>query len=385
MGMSAKQVVRVVVIDDSITMRTLYRTMLAGCADIVLAGEAEDGSSGIKLVQELRPDLVLLDVTMPGMNGLDVLSRLHAISPRLPVMMCSTLTQRGAAVTLDALFRGAADYVAKPIAQGAPGVVQDEFRALLLSRIRALCTRLPLELPVAIDPVRSMVLEAAQPLQPIAPGVVVIGASTGGPQALEVVLSAIPADFSVPILIAQHIPPLFVPLLAERLQKQCPLRVREAVEGVSLCEGNVWIARGDWHLRIQASEADAPSQEHPRAVMHMEQDAPIRYCRPSVDALFISAARTFGAATLAVVLTGMGSDATDGARIVRAAGGTVLAQDAKTSTIWGMPGSVVQAGLANAVLPLGWIATELVYRAGRLHKQGASFSDTPCKDAVRVP
>ena len=385
MRTSTQQPVRVVVIDDSITMRTLYRNLLTGCGDIVLAGEAEDGPSGLKLVQEIHPDLVLLDVTMPGMNGLDVLSRLHEMAPHLPVMMCSTLTQRGAAVTLDALFRGAADYIAKPVAQGAPGVVQDEFRTLLLSRIRALCTRLPMELPAVADPVRSMVLESAQPTQATPPGVVVIGASTGGPQALEAVLTAIPEDFPVPILIAQHIPPLFVPLLAERLQKHCPLRVREAVEGEPLSEGNVWIARGDWHLRIQRDTASTQEQTLSRAVMHLEQDAPIRYCRPSADALFISAARTFAAATLAVVLTGMGSDATDGARAVRAAGGVVLAQDAETSTIWGMPGSVVQAGLANAVLPLGWIAAEIVRRAGSFNKQERPLGASMGKDAVRVP
>ena len=385
MRMSAKDPVRVVVIDDSITMRTVYRNLLSGGGDIVLAGEAQDGPSGLKLVQERQPDLVLLDVNMPGMNGLDVLSQLHAMAPRLPVVMCSTLTQRGAAFTLDALFRGAADYVPKPVAQGAAGAAMEEFRALLLHRIRALCLRLPIEVPAVADPVRSMVLQAARPAEPAASGIVVIGASTGGPQALEVLLAAIPAEFPVPVLIAQHIPPLFVPLLAERLQKRCPLRVREAVDGEPLRPGQVWIARGDWHLRVRADAGGSEAGDAPPVHLHLEQDAPIHYCRPSADALFISAARVYGAATLAVVLTGMGSDATDGARAVRLAGGVVLAQDAETSTIWGMPGSVVQAGLANAVLPLGWIATELVRRASHLRNVHLQAEDPAPAHAVRVP
>jgi two-component system chemotaxis response regulator CheB len=384
MGMIAKHPIRVLVIDDSITMRTLYRNMLSGWDDLILAGEAKDGPSGLRLAQELHPDVVVLDVNMPGMDGLEVLSQLHAMAPRLPVLMCSTLTQRGAAVTLDALFRGAADYVAKPQAQSAPRAALEEFRNLLLTRIRALCARLQQDLVVGPVPVRDSAPDAAIAAESAPVGVVVVGASTGGPQALEAVLSALPADFSAPILIAQHIPPLFVPLLADRLQKCCPLRVREAAVGEPVCAGSVWIARGDWHLRVRADAASVSTGMLPQARLHLEQDAPIHYCRPSADALFVSAAQTYGAATLAVVLTGMGSDATDGARAVRASGGSVLVQDAGSSTIWGMPGSVAQAGLANAVLPLDSIAAEMVRRTGGRQSLGVPFAGVPNRNAVRA-
>ncbi|HUZ04362.1 MAG TPA: chemotaxis-specific protein-glutamate methyltransferase CheB [Acidobacteriaceae bacterium] len=360
----ASSPIRVVAIDDSFAMRHMYQMILSPCADMDLIGMASDGPSGLEMVHALNPDLVLLDVNMPGMDGMVVLSKLHEQIPHLPIIMCSTLTQRGAAVTLEALYRGAADYVAKPNVQGTPQAAMEAFRAPLVERIRALGARVQrgrIGEPSQSIPTRQL---RRDPSPSGAIEVVLIGASTGGPQALEQVLRSLPADFPVPVVVVQHIPPMFVPLLAERLQKNCRLQICEAAEGTVLQAGMVWLARGDWHLRLVAVERwkRQGNSSTIQAVQRLSQDEPIHYCRPSVDALFLSAAETYKAAALAVVLTGMGSDATDGARAICAAGGTVLAQDAATSTIWGMPGSVVQAGLAHAVLPLDQIAGEIVRR-----------------------
>ena len=356
--------IRVVAIDDSSTMRHVYQRIFSSCPDIELAGVANDGPSGVEMVQQLRPDLVLLDIEMPLMDGLAVLSHLRQQMPRLPVIMCSTLTHRGAAITLEALFRGAADYVAKPQFEETPQAAIENFRESLVERVRALGSRT--RMYSAIDTGN---MSAGHPYR-VSSGacveVVVMGASTGGPQALEKVLCALPADFPVPVLVVQHIPPLFLPLLAERLQKYCRLRVQESVDAMALQPGSIWLARGDWHLRIApASTLYSKDSGKHGMVQRLSQDAPIHYCRPAVDALFLSAAEVYGAASLGVVLTGMGSDATEGARAIRAAGGSVLAQDAASSTIWGMPGSVVKAGLADAVLPLEQIAGEMLRRVSR--------------------
>ncbi len=373
MSTPSKAPIRVVAIDDSSTMRHMYQKVLSGCPDITLVDMAKDGASGMEMVYTLRPDVVLLDIEMPGIDGLDVLSRLRERIPQLPVIMCSTLTHRGAAVTLEALFRGAADYVAKPHLQTTPQAAMESFRTPLIERIRALGARVrPGSLTsIAQAPLRQLRMEStSNPIE-----VVVLGASTGGPQAIEQVLCRLPENFPVPILIVQHIPALFVPLLVDRLQKYCPLKILESAEGAPLQPGTVSIARGDWHLRIaiaaplrsqsifqKHSETVDPVEQRQFAVQRLTQDAPIHYCRPAVDALFFSAAEIYGAAAIGVVLTGMGSDATEGCRAIRAAGGTVIAQDAATSTIWGMPGSVVQAGLAHAVVPLQEIADEMVRR-----------------------
>lgn len=358
----AKIPIRIVVIDDSITMRHMYEQIFSDCADIDLVGMSKEGTSGIEMVCALHPDIVLLDIDMPGMDGLAVLSRLREKMPQLSVIMCSTLTQQGATITLEALFRGAVDYVAKPRVQLTRETALKNFSTPLLERIRALGSRICVEVGAqesAVSVARQLRMESVSD----SIGVVVMGASTGGPQALERVLQPLSADFPVPFLVVQHIPPMFVPLLADRLQKHCQLQVREAVEGTPLEAGTVWIARGDWHLRIGAiARSKKMESANILAVQRLTQDAPIHYCRPAVDALFQSAAEVYGAATLAIVLTGMGSDATEGARAIRAVGGTVLVQDAATSTIWGMPGSVAQAGLAHAVLPLDEIAGEIVRR-----------------------
>jgi two-component system chemotaxis response regulator CheB len=198
------------------------------------------------------------------------------------------------------------------------------------------------------------------PHRETAPSVLVIGVSTGGPAALEVLLPALPAAFPLPVLIVQHMPELFTRLMAERLNSRCALRVHEASEGEPIGRGKVAVARGNWHLELRS-----PAAASAAPTMHLHQGPPENHCRPAVDVLFRSAARTFGPGVLAVVLTGMGSDGLIGARMIRQQGGSVLAQDEASSTVWGMPGAVAGAGLADKIVALDAMANEIVKLAGR--------------------
>jgi two-component system, chemotaxis family, protein-glutamate methylesterase/glutaminase len=361
---------RVLIVDDSAVMRSLLRSVLEPVFEVV--GNAADGESAIAAVQALHPDLVLLDVEMPVMDGLATLRKLRSLGHRLPVVMCSSLTRRGARVTIEALASGASDYVAKPESQSGPAAARKALAAELLPKISALAATIPAQ-PVVARGFRSS-LPVAESLTPAVPestasvpSVVVVGVSTGGPAALDVMLPSFPADFPLPILVVQHMPELFTRLLAERLSPRCPLPVKEAVEGAPVRPGCISIARGNRHLQIRSAAGAGSSP-----VLHLTQTPPENHCRPAVDVLFRSAAAVYGAGVLAIVLTGMGSDLLAGAQLIRAHGGTVLAQDQATSVIWGMPGAVVRAGLAQRVLPIPAIAPEilrLVNRTRAEHKQ----------------
>ncbi len=365
--------IRVLVVDDSLVMRSLLRMVLAAEPGIELAGMASDGVEALAAIARTPPDLVLLDIEMPRCNGLEVLARLREerrLQPGgLKVIMCSTLTRRGAAVTLEALAAGAADYVTKPGGQTGPA---DALRALsgqLLPKIRALCSRAlqPGPRPPALENgAAGVTVQSADAsrdpasVPAVAPSLVVIGVSTGGPAALEALLPALPMDFPLPLLIVQHMPQVFTRLLAERLDGLSALRVREAEPGEIPSPGTAYIARGDWHMELSRAAFGRGLS------LRLTQSAPVDYCRPSVDLLFRSAAAVAGQGVLAAVLTGMGSDGLEGCRAVRAAGGTVLAQDRASSIVWGMPGVVAQAGLAHRVLPLASFAPELARMAGQL-------------------
>jgi len=338
--------VRLLHIDDSAVMRSLIRMALEPERSIEIAGTASNGQDGLSAFERIHPDLVLLDIEMPGMNGLEVLSAIRRKDRRVRIIMCSTLTSRGARITIEALARGATDYVTKPGAQHNPREGVDTLSRELLPKILALfpCEQRPHAVPPAEGPVVALPPSSAHP-----PKIVVIGVSTGGPAALEVLLPRIPAAFPLPILIVQHMPRLFTGLLAERLNSLCPLRVREASPDASAEPGVIDIARGDWHLELLRDMR-----------LRLNQDPPENFCRPSVDVLFRSAARVCGGRVLGVVLTGMGSDGLQGSRAIRAAGGNILAQDGATSVVWGMPGAVANAGLASRILPLDAIAGEIL-------------------------
>ena len=354
-------------------MRTLLRSVISTDSALEVAGTAADGESALQAIERLRPDLVLLDVEMPVMDGLTTLKNLRSRGHRVPVIMCSGLTQRGARVTIEALASGAADYVTKPSGQtdreaALRTLVQD-----LIPKIEALTSRPPPPQGLFASPagVVTPVLRTGAPDEG-APAIVAIAVSTGGPAALDVVLPSLPGCFPLPILVVQHMPELFTSLLAERLNRGCRLKVREAAEGTPVSAGTISIARGNWHLEVVAANLPRSNWARPGSpdrsdlppTLHLAQGPPENHCRPSANVLFRSAAAVYGHRVLGVVLTGMGSDGLVGCRILRNAGSLVLAQDEATSTVWGMPGAVAAAGLANRVLPLEAIGPEIVRLAG---------------------
>jgi two-component system chemotaxis response regulator CheB len=360
--------VRILVVDDSAVMRSLLRTVIASDSSLELVGAAADGESALGIIATSRPDLVLLDVEMPVMDGLATLRAMRARAMRLPVIMCSSLTQRGATVTVEALAAGASDYVTKParqanLAQATQTLAQD-----LLPKIHALTARRNPQ-PSSLLPARPAEPQAPVPLLAPAssfssPSVLVIGVSTGGPAALDVILPRLPAHFPLPVLIVQHMPEMFTQLLAERLDRSCKLRVVEASEGMAIAPGRVVIARGNWHMEVIPRSAQEPA-------LHLLQSPPENHCRPAVDVLFRSTAAVYGAGVLGVVLTGMGSDGLEGARAITRRGGLILAQDEATSAVWGMPGAVARAGLAQRVLPLDLVAAEVIRIAGRQSREAS--------------
>ena len=282
------------------------------------------------------------------MDGLETMTRIRNLNSKLPVIMFSSFTERGAAVTLEALARGATDYVTKPTqASGIEGARQ-RVRDELIPKIKSLCIK-PASFPRPLP-----VTTIAQKRSRVPIEIVAIGTSTGGPNALVELIPQFPASFPVPIVIVQHMPPIFTRRLAERLNALTSLLVSEAQEGKKLEAGQIWIAPGDYHMNVARRANDV--------VLTMNQRPTEQGCRPAVDVLFRSVAGAFGAHALAVVLTGMGTDGRKGAQAIREAGGEVIVQDESTSVIWGMPGSVVAAGQADRICPLALIAPEVVRR-----------------------
>jgi two-component system chemotaxis response regulator CheB len=347
--------IRVLVVDDSVVIRRVLIAALGTDPAIEVVGSATDGSIALAKIPLLRPDLVTLDVEMPVMSGLETLREIRKLYPKLPVIMFSTLTERGAATTLDALALGASDYVTKPQNTGGVEQTRARIQAELIPKVKALC-RPNLEVKAVAGPrpeARVAAAKATSARQRV--DIVAIGSSTGGPNALAVLLPAITREFPVPIVIVQHMPPLFTRLLAERLDRQTSVRIYEGAEGETLKPCGVWIAPGDFHMRLV--------REGNTARLTMNQEPPQNSCRPSVDVLFESAAQAYGGNVLGVVLTGMGCDGLRGAQCIRDAGGQVIVQDEASSVVWGMPGSVAAAGIANGVFPLDALAGEIEQRA----------------------
>jgi two-component system chemotaxis response regulator CheB len=352
--------IRVLVVDDAVVIRRLVSEELSSDPALEVVGTAANGRIALAKMAQVNPDVVILDVEMPEMDGLATLAELRKTYARLPVIMFSALTERGAKATLDALALGATDYFTKPTSEGGPDASREVLRDQLIPAIKALHAsyRSRMETPAAPRPsggsqagVQSLRLPGAPP-GPVQ--VLAIGASTGGPNALTEVFARLPADFPVPIVVVQHMPPMFTRLLAERLSAQFPIRVHEASSGSVLQSGHAWIAPGDHHMIVVREGTQV------RVLLH--QDPPENSCRPAVDVLLRSVATTFGANSLTVILTGMGQDGLRGCEAVREAGGQVLAQDEATSVVWGMPGCVARAGLADRVLPLSMIGDEVVRR-----------------------
>jgi two-component system chemotaxis response regulator CheB len=356
------QRIRVLVVDDSVVIRRLVKDVLADDPNIEVVGTAENGEVALAKIAELKPDAVTMDIEMPRMTGIECVRELRKTHPRLPVVMFSTLTERGASATLDALAAGASDYVTKPSNVGSVAESRQALRDQLIPKL------------LALTAARRLVTRAAPPPPRIPPpprkarttpfGVLAIGCSTGGPDALAAVLGGLPQDLAVPVVIVQHMPPLFTRMLAQRLDTNSELTVREAGDGDPMVPGTVLLAPGGRHLALRRTAAGS--------AVTLNDDPPENFCRPAVDVMFRSVSAVYRDKVLAVVLTGMGRDGALGAKVVREAGGEVYAQDEQTSVVWGMPGAVVGTQQADRVLPLADIARDLTIALGRRAAQGSA-------------
>lgn len=351
--------IRVLIVDDSVVVRRIVKDALATDPQVEICGVAANGRIALSMIEQMTPDIVTLDIEMPEMDGLEVLRQLRTRVPAMRVIMFSTLTQRGALATLEALALGARDYVAKPANVGSVTSSVEAIRTELLPKIKALCGAAPTLLtPIAATKSRvSSPAEKTLRQRPIE--IVVIGTSTGGPNALGQVLPQFPAHLQAAVVVVQHMPPTFTRFLAERLNGECQIPVSEAADGEVIKPGKILIAPGDFHVVTETQGA----RVHLRTV----RTPPENSCRPAVDVLFRSAAKVYGSRALAVVMTGMGQDGLRGAEQLHAASATILAQDEASSVVWGMPGYIVQAGLATKVIPLPEIAGEIIRRVSESH------------------
>jgi two-component system chemotaxis response regulator CheB len=348
--LTRQDAIRVLLVDDSSVVRACLAQWVAAEPGFRVAGGAANGRQALDLLAVLAPDIILLDIDMPELDGLSTLPLLLARRPDLSVVMVSTLTRRNAKISLQCLEAGAVDYLTKPEAGGAFAPDRVTFRRDLIRKLTGLSARH--RLPAgrhrpgsAQSPARPLLSVA----RAVPPRVVAIGASTGGPQALGGLLRDLgEVSKALPILIVQHMPELFTAVFAEQLRTQSGLAVAEAQDGERLQAGRVYLAPGRCHLGVAILGG--------RPAVRLDGGPHVAHCRPAVDVLFSDIARVFGPAALGIVLTGMGSDGTAGARALVEAGSTVIVQDEATSVVWGMPGSIAKAGLARDVLPISSIA-----------------------------
>ena len=352
--------VKVLVVDDAMLIRRMVSDVLTADPAIEVVGEAANGRIALQKLTQLSPDLITLDVEMPEMNGLQTLKEIRKTHPRLPVIMFSAVTERGASDTLEALHYGASDYVTKPGGVAGKEVAQARIREDLVPKIKSLC-RVATVLPKGTRPAGGSRAATPFTLRALGPAIgadiVVVSLSTGGPAALGEIVQKLPADFRAPILVVPHMAAMFTKFFAERLATQTRLRVVEPASGQTLEPGVVYVAPGDFHLTVQRRTG--------AAVCLLDQEPPLHSHRPAADLLFKSVAAAYGSRSLAVVLTGMGQDGLRGCEEITAAGGRVIVQDEATSVVWEMAGLVAKAGLADAVLPLSDLAGELVRRTAR--------------------
>lgn len=371
---SADDPVRIMVVDDSAVIRGLVSRALESDPELRVVASVGDGQMAINALQRQSIDVIVLDIEMPVMDGLQALPKLIAVDPAVKVIMASTLTARGADISIRALQAGAADYVPKPSStrelSGA-----DTFKRELTSKVKALGAaarragsrnrlgdrgRPPVPaagvLPTRIRPLPAAIVLRDMPLQ-ARPDIIAIGSSTGGPQALFEVLSHFRGGVSQPILITQHMPATFTTILAEHITRQCGCTCAEGKDGEPVVGGRAYLAPGDYHMTLATRNGTT--------VIALNKDPPENFCRPSVDPMVRSIVKIYGRRILAAILTGMGQDGLRGCEQVAAAGGIVIAQDEASSVVWGMPGAVATAGICNAVLPLSEVGPTLRKIASR--------------------
>lgn len=362
---------RALVADDAILFRRVISDALGTLPDVQVVGSAHNGRAALQKIRELKPDFVTLDLEMPELDGLGVLDALRQAGQKLPVIVVSALTKAGGAMTMRALDKGAFDFITKPDG-GSAEASREQVRRELLPRVRAIAHRVAVRsiltpghpVPVAprLAPATAGVPPAnlngiADRMQRLAapvgrPELVLIGVSTGGPQALTRLLPQIPGNLEVPILVVQHMPPVFTQSLAESLASKCALRVREASPNEPVETGVVYIAPGGRQMRV----AQSPNGGR---ILQITDDPPENNCRPAVDYLFRSAAAQFPGKSMAVILTGMGSDGTIGLRLLKKHGCFAIAQDEGSCVVYGMPRAAVEAGVVDVVLPLESIAAKI--------------------------
>ncbi|MGB6535754.1 MAG: chemotaxis response regulator protein-glutamate methylesterase [Xanthobacteraceae bacterium] len=376
----AERQIRVMIVDDAVVARSMMTRWVEAESDMTLAAALRSGREALERVDADDPDVVLLDVDMPELDGIAALPLLLRKKRNLVVIMVSTLTRRSAELSLRALALGATDYIPKPETT-YEAMTSAAFHRELIDKIRWLgrkrltreapptparepsprplspLSRVPAieraALPQAMPPRAEKAEIRLRPFSSAVPRVLLIGSSTGGPQALTLLLEKLTAAIDrAPTLITQHMPPTFTTVLSEHLRRVSGRGAHEAEHGEPVLAGGIYLAPGGRHMRVQ--------RDGELVKIVLGDDPPLNFCRPSVDPLFSSAAAVWGASVLALVLTGMGSDGTHGAADIVAAGGSVIAQDEATSVVWGMPRSVAQAGLCSAVLPLDQIAAKII-------------------------
>lgn len=363
-----------VVADDSSVFRRAITEALTACADVEVVASAANGRLAVQKVREHRPDLLTLDLEMPEMGGLEVLDALRKAGDPVGVIVVSALTRRGGDLTIQALEKGAFDFISKPDAAGAAESTE-ALRRELLPRVRTFAHRLEIrsilrrraagDSPPAVRPAPALPERpapavdlggVADRMSRLAtanrPDLVLIGVSTGGPAALAQLLPAIPGELGVPIAIVQHLPPIFTQSLADSLDAKCAIRVREATHGEMLTPNTAYIAPGGRQMRLAAGPAGRP-------VVEITDDPPENNCKPAADYLFRSAAQHFPGRAMGVILTGMGSDGALGLRLLKRHGATIIAQSEATCVVYGMPKAAVEAGVVDAVLPLEAIAARI--------------------------
>ncbi len=352
--------IKVLIIDDAVVVRKLVSNAIDAEPDMKVVGIAPNGKLGLQRIPQVSPHIVILDVEMPVMDGLETLEKIRADFGDLPVLMFSNLTARGAEVTIKALGMGATDYVTKPAKVKSLDEGIERIKTELIPKIREICReRLAPEAgspevkPKAVSPAK---MERPSRPKPSAGfqrvEVVAIGVSTGGPNALTQVLPKLPAELPVPIVIVQHMPPDFTKYLADHLDAKCAIKVSEAHEGDVLKPGHAYIAPGDYHMVLR--------REKDQVKVSTNQKSPENSCRPAVDVLFRSVAQVFGPKTLAIIMTGMGQDGLNGCENIYFHGGTILVQDKLTSVVWGMPSYVYKANLASKMVSLDRISPEII-------------------------
>jgi len=362
----AESPIRLMLVDDSAAIRAAERRLLGSEPGISIIASVGNGQQAVEALKRNAVEVVVLDIEMPVMDGLTALPKLLAADPELKIIMASALTLAGAEVSMQALALGAADYLPKPSNAGALTGAGDFKRGLVekilaLGRARRRRLALPTVRVTAAGKLGAVRVAGPAPFALRAPGIkpveaLVIGSSTGGPQALLKLLGDLKTNVRVPILITQHMPPTFTGILAHHLNKASGVPAAEARDGETIVAGRIYVAPGNYHMFVERTDR--------KRVIRLRQTPPENFCRPAVDPMLRSLTEAYDGKLLVVILTGMGQDGMQGARAAVAAGATVIAQDEASSVVWGMPGAVATAGLASAVLPLDRLARHVLESLG---------------------